>query len=97
LSHVSVFLEGCLAIAGVATVSHMSQQDSVEFQNLAETPMDLGVKFFNLNQQCDDWYLNAQNAFLKSQDDFVPQAKFMWEHKLLLTKYGRDDYHSSMN
>jgi len=33
---------------------------------------------------------------LKAQDSFVPEAKFMWENKLLLTKYGAMSYHRAM-
>lgn len=27
----------------------------------------------------------------------IPQAKFLWEHKLLMTRYGKADYHNAMN
>lgn len=33
---------------------------------------------------------------LKAQDSFLPQAKFLWEHKLLMTRYGKESYHASM-
>jgi hypothetical protein len=34
---------------------------------------------------------------LKAQDQFVPKAKFLYERKLLLTRYGGNAYHSAMN
>lgn len=85
-----------LAVAGVATVSYMNQSDTLNFTQLASAPQ-LGDQFYNnINKGCDEWYVNASKLSLQAQDAFLPQAKFMWEHKLLLTKYGRESYHRSM-
>ena len=88
-----------LAVVGVATVSYMNQEDTMDFTELASNAKanKLANGFFTkLADPCSNWYNNASKSFLKAQDDFVPQAKFMWENKLMLTKYGQKAYHTSM-
>jgi len=83
-----------LAVVGVATASYMSQEDSMDFTNLSEMgPDKLGHLFFTkIAEPCNKWYEDASKSFLGGQDAFLPQAKFMYEHKMLLVRYGGSAY-----
>ena len=53
-----------LAVAGVATVSYMNQEDSMDFETLASASR-LGDSFFNnIDFECNHWYTGASNTFL---------------------------------
>lgn len=53
--------------------------------------------FKQVADPCNDWYHNASKVFLNAQDQFVPKAKFLYERKLLLTRYGKNAYHAAMD
>jgi len=81
-----------LACVGVATVGYMSQQDSADFDMIelnSAKEAAFGRDFHEkVAGPCDDYYHNAAKAFLHGQDAFMPQAKFLWENKNLLVRYG---------
>jgi len=87
-----------LACVGMATVGYMSQSDSITFETMELAQhQDLGHSFFNdIGSKCDEHYITASRDFLKGQDRFIPQAKFMYENRNLLVTYGRDQYHRAM-
>ena len=86
-------------VAGVATVAQVSQADSITFADVPTmSPDKLGEQFFSkIADPCNDWYHNASKTYLDGQAAFLPQAKFMWENSLILTRYGAQAYKQTMD
>lgn len=95
-----------VAVVGVATVAYNNTVDNMDFEQFAEfdETMELSAADVAISNKyysqvagpCNHWYVETSKTFDKGQLAFTPPAKFLYENRNFLTRYGSTGYHAVM-